>query len=159
MKNLLGLLQTKIFCKHCMLTTYQYLKFGVTKALHADTIAFEIFEGILAISTAIVLFFPLRFDIGSEFNKVLFYGYLQDVSNGYWVAAYGIIGILLLYGAIYGSILFRKRVAIVALYLWLCILFYLFKFGNLFSVEFLLYSVLSISSMFTYLSLWRFRWI
>lgn len=142
-----------------MLTSYQYLKLGIIRTLHADTVAFEIFEGILAVSTAIVLYFPFRFDVGSEFNKILFYGYLRGVANEYWVAAYGIIGILLLYGALYGTIIFRKRVAIIALYLWLCVLFYLYKFGNLYSVDFLLYGALSISSVFTYLSLWRFRWI
>lgn len=159
MSTVVEFFKVKVFCKHCIATTMMYLKFGFNKALHADTITFEIFEGLLALLMGVVLFFTAILGIPTDFKEVVFCGYLSNVAPQYWAALYSIIGILLLYGAAFGSLLFRKRIAIIVLYLWLYTIYYIFNFGNPYSVEFILYSTLALSSVFTYLTLWRFKWM
>lgn len=139
-----------------MITRLKILKAGILTALRADTLPLEVFQGMFAFGTGVLLAFSDHFNFGAGFSEVILYGYLDSYI---WSAMYISVGIAKVYGAVLGSTKFRQNISLVALYMWLTLLYYLSMYVGTNSTTILLYSMLSVSSVFAYLSLWRFRWI
>jgi len=133
-------------CIHCIAKEIYH---GWKLASRMDTRAVEFMAGLLAIIVGLVLTFPpYRYDV--------------IVPGYFWGWVYLILGITMSISSVYGPYTLRKYIALIAVYFWLFLIYYLYKYAHSIDESILLispYIFFGGSSVFTYLGLWRYQTI
>lgn len=150
-------LKDRVFCKDCFLRALgRFIKYGVKDALVTDTKAAELLSSMILLSIGLALIFPSNFSTKEAFSIVLYNTVLQTIPNVSWGIFYLVIGTINWIVTIYGSLQNRRCVAIICVYLWLYLIFYLEKYSEVvIDISIIPYIWLGLTSVFTYLALWR----
>jgi hypothetical protein len=144
----------RIFCKECAKSRIRRMLLQIKIAYMADTKTHEIFSGFLAFSLGLALLVPSdMFPAGDSFNILFVEGYTMSQQN--WGVAFVLVGLSRLFGAVFGTLRCRKWTALISLYFWLLILFYLFKYGYFSIFVVFPFIWLAIASVFTFVSVWK----
>lgn len=153
----LAYLKDRVFCKDCFLRALgRFIKYGIKDALITDTKAAELLSSMILLSIGLALLFPSHTSTEETFSIVLYNTILQTIPNTTWGIFYLIMGFLNGMVTIYGNLQQRRCIAIICVYLWLCLIFYLEKHsGVIVDLSIIPYIWLGLTSVFTYLALWR----
>jgi hypothetical protein len=150
-------LKDRVFCKDCFMRAFgRFIKYGIRDAFITDTKSAEILSSMVLLSIGLALMLPTHFSTDEAFSIVLYNTVLQAIPNHTWGLFYLVVGFINLFVTIYGNLHQRRCVAIVCVYLWLCLIFYLEKYSQvIIDLSIIPYVWLGLTSIFTYLALWR----
>lgn len=150
-------LKDRIFCRDCFIRALgRFISYGIRDAATTDTKSAELLSSMVLLSIGLALVFPHHFSTQEAFSIVLYNTILQTIPNTVWGLFYIAVGSINWLVTVYGSLHQRRCVAIVCVYLWLCLIFYLEKYSEvIIDLSIIPYLWLGLTSVFTYLALWR----
>jgi hypothetical protein len=150
-------LKDHLFCKDCFIRALgRFAKYGLKDALITDTKAAELVSSMILLSIGLALLLPQHFSTEEAFSIILYHTVLQTIPNAIWGIFYLSAGIINGIVTVYGNLQHRRCIAIVCVYLWLCLLFYLETYSDvIINLSIIPYVWLGLTSVFTYLALWR----
>jgi hypothetical protein len=150
-------LKDRIFCKDCLVRAFgRFIIGGFKNAFITDTKSAEILSSMVLLSIGVALLLPAHFSTDEAFSIVLYNTVLQTLPNYSWGLFYLIVGFINLGVTIYGNLQQRRCIALICIYLWLCLIFYLEKYSEvIIDLSIIPYVWLGFTSIFTYLALWR----
>ena len=144
----------RVFCRECAKAVYYRSLLKLQLAFLCDTKSYEIFAGFLSLSLGLALFSPADiFPPGVSFSYLFSDGYTTSQFN--WGLAFSVIGAGRLFSTVFGTLTCRKWMTLISLYFWLLIIYYLVDFGYYSIFVLFPFIWLAISSIFTFVSIWK----
>lgn len=140
----------KFLCHDC------YTKFK--NLIYINTASYELYAAILCILWGIGLALPDElFPPGIIFGKPVTVTAWFNITPEFWASVFFISGIMRMAGLIVESIKLKKILAILTLYLWMLLTYSMFKYNYVSIIAPLQFSLMTIFSALTYLSLWKYK--
>lgn len=140
----------KFLCENC------YKRFK--NLLYVNTTSYELYASIVCILWGIGLLLPDKiFPPGIIFGKEVTVTNLFNITQMHWAVTLLVSGILRICALIAESIRVKKILSLIILYLWMLLTYYMIKYNYVSIIAPIQFSVMTIFSALTYLSLWKYR--